>query len=157
MNLNSHLKNFFFENEYDRLAENISIIRKDGIPIFSNNGEASVTTGALVGGLWQASESLSSQVVGSDSFSEFRLAFDCSDKGIYILPLSIFEETYFLSVIFKNENNPGKLKNQMRLIKSNIEIYMSSFKRTKNVYREGYLFEDITDEEIDRMFQASGV
>ena len=157
MNLNSHLKDFFFENEYDRLAEDISIIRKDGIPVFSNRGKASVTIGALISGLWQASESLSTQVTDHHSFKEFRLAFDSTDQGVYVLPLEIFNETYFLSAIYKKERNPGKLKNQMRLIKSNIEIYMSSFKRTKNNNREGYLFEDITDEEIDRMFEASNV
>lgn len=157
MNLNSHLKNFFFENEYDRLADDISIIRKDGIPVFSNRGKASVTIGALISGLWQASQSLTSQVSDKDSFSDFRLAFDSSDQGVYILPVTIFGETYFLSAIYKNEINPGKLKNQMRLIKSNIEIYMSSFKRTKTENREGYLFEDITDEEIDQLFQVSGI
>ena len=157
MNLNSHLKDFFFENEYDRLAEDISIIRKDGIPVFSNRGKASVTIGALISGLWQASESLSTQVANKESFDEYRLAFDSSDQGVYVLPLMIFGETYFLSAIYNKELNPGKLKNQMRLIKSNIEIYMSSFKRTKTENREGYLFEDITDEEIDRMFQVSGV
>ncbi|MAZ48844.1 MAG: hypothetical protein CME65_09780 [Halobacteriovoraceae bacterium] len=157
MNLNSHLKDFFFENEYDRLAEDISIIRKDGIPVFSNRGKASVTIGALISGLWQASESLSTQVTNKESFNEYRLAFDSSDQGVYVLPLVIFGETYFLSAIYNKELNPGKLKNQMRLIKSNIEIYMSSFKRTKAENREGYLFEDITDEEIDRMFQVSGI
>ena len=157
MNLNSHLKDFFFENEYDRLAEDISIIRKDGIPVFSNRGKASVTIGALISGLWQASESLSTQVTDEETFGDFRLAFDSSDKGVYVLPISIFGETYYLSAIYKNEINPGKLKNQLRLIKSNIEIYMSSFKRTKNENRDGYLFEDITDEEIDRMFEASRV
>ena len=86
MNLNSHLKDFFFENEYDRLAEDISIIRKDGIPVFSNRSKASVTIGALISGLWQASESLSTQVTDKESFDEYRLAFDSSDQGVYVLP-----------------------------------------------------------------------
>ncbi len=157
MNLNSHIKDFFFENEFDRLAEDISIIRKDGIPVFSNRNQSSVTIGALISGLWQASESLSKQVTEKERFKDYRLAFDSSDQGVYVLPVFIFDELYFLSAIYNKERNPGKLKSQLRLIKSSLEIYMSGFKKNKSESREGYLFEDITDEEIDSMFKVSGI
>lgn len=154
MKLNQHIRNFFFENEYDKLADQICLLRRDGIALYSNTQIDVASIGALVSGLWQASEALADVAAGSDNIKNFRLAFDSTHSGVYILPVEIVGGSFFLCAIYQDEMNPGKLKNNLRLIKTNLEIYLSEF-REESESREGYLFKDISDAEIDQMFRVS--
>ena len=160
MTLNAIMKQFFDENEFQYLSDRIAIIREDGISLYSNSGNdfESATISALVSGLWQAAKSLNSLVETKDDFLDFRMAFDSSSNGIYILPFQLRSEEYYFCSIYKDRANPAKLKRDVRLLKENLEVYLSSIELEKESPsgREGYLFKDISDEEIDRMFDVAG-
>ncbi len=159
MNLNQIVRQFFDENEYHKLADKIVIIRGDGIAIYSNFEDylEAQTVGALVSGVWQAAESLSSLLNKNESFLDFRLGFDTSADGLYILPFTILEKTYYIGAIYGDADNPGKLKRNMRLLKDNVEVYLSKFSLDPEKNREEYLFENISDEEMDKLFAFGGI
>ena len=158
MNLSSALKLFFHENDFQKLSDRISIIRYDGITVYSNVRDdfESATTSALVSGLWQAAKSLNSMVKTNNEFIDFKLSFDSSENGLFILPFLLDKKEYYLCTIYKDVVNPAKLKRDMRIIKENLEVYLEDFSfaptSSKQAGREGFLFKDITDEEIDRLF-----
>ncbi len=159
MNLNQIVKQFFDENEYYRLANKIIIIRADGINIYSsfdNQFEAS-SVGALVSGLWQAAESISSFLKNKNEFLDFRLGFDTSSDGLYVLPFPVLDSTYYICAIYGDAENPGKLKRNIRLLKNNLETYLSEFSLDVEKNREGYLFKNISDIEIDKLFSFGGM
>lgn len=161
MNLNLLVKQFFIENDFHLIADKVSLIRYDGITLFSNsnNDFDSASTSALVAGLWQAAKSLNQLVSSEEGFYDFRLSFDTTNKGLLILPLQINLQEYFLCAIYKNAVNPGKLKRNIKLVKENLETFLKDFdfKSQPEEGRQTYLFKDISDEEIDHLFEFGGV
>jgi hypothetical protein len=157
MNLNAIVKQFFVENDFDKLAQNISVVRNDGVVIFSNseNFNESYTVGALVGGLWQAADALNSMVSKDQSVLEYRLSFDTSEQGIYVLPFSLQEKVYFICAIYNEVSNPALLKRNLRNLKDTLYFYLKEISFEQGKTRNGFLFEHITDEEIDRLFKIS--
>ena len=117
MNLNLLVKQFFNENEYNKISDRLVVIRQDGITLYSNydNKFEESSIGALVSGLWQAAESLSSLLKSGQDFFEFRLGFDTSSDGLYVLPFHIMDGTYYICSIYKDSQNPAKLKRNLRL------------------------------------------
>ena len=170
MNVNVLIKQFFTENEYHKIADRLVVLRSDGINIYSNiedRFEAS-SIGALVSGLWQAAESLSSLLKSNHDYYDFRLGFDTSSDGLYVLPFKMMGKTFYICSIYKDSENPGKLKRNIRLLKENLEIYVSSFKVSKDAKidvnrtnnkseRNEFLFDAISDEEMDRLFAFGGM
>lgn len=165
MNLNKLVREFFEENEFDRLSNKLAVTRSDGTVIYCNSKDSfeASNIGALASGIWQAASSLSALVNKSEAPLSFRLAFDTSSEGIYILPLALGEMECNLCCVFKDQINPGKLKQNMRNIAFLLEAFMrEEFLRLKSTVRptkirSGYLFENITDEEMDRLFGVAGV
>lgn len=161
MNLNSLVKQFFVENDFQLIADKVSLVRYDGITLFSNAKDDfdSASTSALVAGLWQAARSLNDLVGAQEDFYDFRLSFDTTNKGLLILPIKINFQEYFLCAIYKNEINPGKLKRNIKLVKENLETFLKDFdfNSSSDSKREAYLFKDISDEEIDQLFDFGGV
>lgn len=159
MNLNLLVEKFFKENDYDRIADKLVVMRHDGINVYSNCNdqfEAS-SIGALVSGLWQAAESLSSLLKNTNEFYEFRLGFDTTSDGLYVLPLTIMDSTYYICAIYKDTNNPAKLKRNLRLLNNSLELFLSEFSLDAEENRKGYLFTDISDSEMDNLFSFGGV
>lgn len=154
MNLKDLISTFFKEENYDRLAERVVVMRHDGISIYSNTDDSHQTAsiGALVSGLWQAAESLSSFIKDKNNFQEFRLSFDTSESGLYVLPFLVKEQTYYLCSIYKDVQNPGKLKRHLITLRSSLEVYLSDFSFDSEENRKGYLFNEISDDEMDRLF-----
>lgn len=164
MNVNKLIKQFFIENDYHRIADRIVVLRGDGISIYSNIEDQyeSSSIGALVSGLWQAAESLSSMLKKDDQFIDFRLAFDTTSDGLYVVPFKMMGKIFYLCAIYSDTDNPGKLKRHIRLLKDNLEVFVSEFKLNKPVNkinkeekgmaRSGFLFESISDEEMDKLF-----
>ncbi len=160
VNVNSLVKQFFLENEYNKLASKIVVIRNDGINVYSNIADEfeKSSIGALTSGLWQAAESISAFTKNSSTdFEEFRLSFDTSGDGLYVLPLSIMETKYFICAIFAEEDNPARLKRYIRLLRDNLETYLSELSADQDKNRNGYLFKEISDDEIDQLFSFGGV
>lgn len=137
------------------------VTRDDGITIYDSIQDNTTTAvAALVSGLWQASEALMNLVHKEDDVLNFRLGFDTSSRGIFLFPFDMSEKRYFLGAIYSDCINPGQLKRQIALIKEEMDrLFESGSPIKKNVVstREGYLFTDISDEEIDRLFSLGGV
>jgi hypothetical protein len=142
------------------LKTRLFVTREDGITIYDsvqNNTTTSVS--ALVSGVWQASEALMDLVCQENHSMDFRLAFDTSAKGIYLFPFQLSGKRYFLGAIYDECLNPGQLKRQVSLIKDEMELNFAATPLSKIVStnRQGYLFKDISDEEIDRLFSLGGI
>ena len=136
------------------------VTREDGITIYDsvqNNTTTSVA--ALVSGVWQASEALMNLVYKQNQVMDFRLAFDTSAQGIYLFPFLLSGKRYFLGAIYSDCLNPGQLKRQIAMIKEEMEVVFQAepTKKVVTVSRQGYLFQDISDEEIDRLFSLGGI
>lgn len=152
------VKQFLEKNDYHKLIEKLVVIRQDGITLYSNledSLEAS-SIGALVSGVWQAAQALSEITHHRKDYVEFRLGFDTSSEGLYVLPLSIKENTYYLGGIYTNQNNPAKLKQSLRLLKNNLEQHLEDSLIDETV-REGFLFDNISDDEMNKLFSFDGV
>ena len=137
------------------------VTREDGIAIYDSvQNETTTSVSALVSGVWQASEALMGLAHPAQDVMEFRLGFDTSSQGIYLFPFAYSGKRYFLGAIYKNCVNPGQLKRQVAMIKEEMDRLFESepvqVKKTMAA-REGYLFQDISDEEIDRLFSMGGI
>lgn len=160
MSLNQIVKQFFVENQFDQLAQRISVVRNDGVIVFSNTTDfnESYSIGALVGGLWQAAETLNSIVTKGSDVLDFRLGFDTSDSGIYVLPLEINKTNYYICAIYKDICNPAVLKKSLRNLKDTLSFYLREVSmQSSPISRRGYLFENITDEEMDKLFKYAEI
>lgn len=167
INLKSLVTNFFIENGFDKFSNHLCIVRSDGIVLYSNSKDKFVegSIGALASGVWQAASSMMSYVNKNDD-SDFRFNFDTSSNGIYILPINLCDTRCYLVAMYQEEFNPAKLKQYLKNLLFLLEMYIrdesisvsnesSNFRVTHN--RREYLFEDITDEEIDKLFNFSEV
>lgn len=157
MNLNKVIKHFFVENDFQRIADKMAVVRPDGIVLYSNsNGfEESSSIGALVGGLWQAAHALNSIVSKQSDIMEFRLSFDTSNEGIYILPLTINNKEFYICAIYSEVNNPALLKRNLRNLKEILSRYLLEYAEHSTHSTEEFLFTNITDEEMDNLFSLS--
>lgn len=158
MNLNVKLKNML-EPKRATIAARLFVTRDDGIAVYDSVQDKTATgVAALVSGVWQASEALMGLVKSDYDGMDFRLGFDTSAEGIFLFPLSISGKKYFLGAIYQDCVNPGQLKRQVALVKSQLEVEFEKLApMSQSIVREGYLFSDITDEEMDRLFRAGGI
>lgn len=149
------------EVEKDQKLSKCSVFlcRQDGVVLFSTiesaqkHNESSI--GALVSGVWQAANSLSG-FISADTEKIFRLSFDTSDSGVYILNINYDGSGYYLGVLFNDEINPGLLKSKVRGLSDkvdNLEVEGPS----SSCRLDEPLFENITDAEIDDMFSTAGI
>ena len=118
-----------------------SVIYKDGD--FKNNQ----AVGALISGAWQAT----TEILKHDKDASFRFSFDTSSSGIYVLSLVLEGETLYLASIFKNEVNPGRLKVNMRKMRNVLSEKLDGLSPAEPP-REGLLFEDLSDDEVNNLF-----
>jgi hypothetical protein len=137
------------------------VSREDGITIYDSvQNETTASVSALVSGVWQASEALMGLAHPNQDVLEFRLAFDTSSQGIYLFPFSVSGKRFFLGAIYKDALNPGQLKRQIAMIKDEMDRFFQEDPlqlKPKTQGREGFLFKDISDEEMDRLFSVGGI
>ena len=149
------------EPKLDGINARLFVTREDGITIYDsiqNNTTTSVA--ALVSGVWQASEALMGLVYKQSDVMDFRLGFDTSSQGIFLFPFSLSGKRYFLGAIYNDCLNPGQLKRQIALVKEEMErLFINEPIPKKSVVskRQDFLFQDISDEEIDRLFSLGGL
>ena len=158
------IEQFFLSLEIDQRLNRFSffLIRQDGVILYQNKKDLKInahSVGALLGGVWQASSALTEFIPGKKREEEFRLSFDTSSEGIYIVPVNFDAEKLYLGLIYYNEMNPGLLKSKMRDIATSLSQYLNmekasnrSIQNTHHKKDENTLFNDITDAEIDHMF-----
>lgn len=158
MNLNEKISNFF---DQDDSLKNFDffIFRNDGISIFHHSSVYDKNSaGALISSVWHASSTLMNFMPQKNQ-DEFRFSFDTSNGGIYILPIKFEFTEYLFALIFKNEMNPALVKNKMRDLKYKLEQFINKSKKSnavKNV-RKSYLFNEISEEEMDKLFSITNV
>lgn len=138
------------------------VTREDGITIYDSvQNETTTSVSALVSGVWQASEALMGLAHPNQDVMEFRLAFDTSSQGIYLFPFNLSGKRFFLGAIYKDCLNPGQLKRQVAQIREEMDrLFHEENVQVKTVNapeRKGYLFTDISDEEMDRLFSVGGI
>lgn len=136
------------------------VTREDGITIYDSVQDKTTTSvSALVSGVWQASEALMGLVHPTQNVLEFRFAFDTSSRGVFLFPITAQGKKYFLGAIYNDYVNPGQLKHQVSMIKEELELTLpkEASKEQVSSTRAGYLFSDISDAEIDRLFSLGGI
>ncbi len=154
-----YIEEFFLSFDVDQRLNRFSffLIRQDGVILYQNKKDKKINThsiGALLGGVWQASHALSEFVPTKSREVDYRLSFDTSSEGIYIVPVDVESEKFYLGLIYFNEVNPGFLKSKIRDIATSLTEYLLMQKTVKKeiLKVEKPLFENITDAEMDRIF-----
>ncbi|MBK23783.1 MAG: hypothetical protein CME70_07225 [Halobacteriovorax sp.] len=141
------------------IESTLILARQDGVVVFEQDQEISEkdkqTLGALMAGAWQAAEAMANFFPVEEK-NYFRLGFDTSDSGIYILPINASTEKFYLGLFFKNEINPAILKNKLRNVSQQIIEELSIYFDARENMEEP-LFENITDDEIEKIFSFAGV
>lgn len=155
----------YFEDYSDiaHLREcSLFMVRQDGLMIYHKNGLGDKiepnSIGALLGGLWQAAQALAGFIPDVQESESFRLSFDTSSQGLYVQPIMIEKESYYLGLLFADEINPAQIKAKLRLLSRNFLQYLESELdglKDEGVRDDGedYLFKNITDEEVDKLFR----
>ena len=142
-----------FDLDYSRIS--IFILRKDGVIVHSISDKAQgeiSSIGALLGGVWQAAEALSDFIPNKSEGVEFRLGFDSTRDGVYLLPINVFDTVYYLGVIYHGAVNPGQLKSRVRSIAFKLEPFLEANADIKNKIKNQFLFDDISNDEMDQLF-----
>lgn len=154
LNWENQFKKFFVQNPFEIMGCNLFIFRDDGIPLYGNYKELDRNSvGALMAGTWQAANALSSFLKAKEKSEIFRFSYDTSESGIYILPFSIKKNSFLLGVIFQGQINPGLIKSKMRFMLDNLLQYVENLKEeAPKLERDNFLFNEISDKEIDRLF-----
>jgi hypothetical protein len=162
MNITEKIK-LILEPRKNGINARVFVTREDGITIYDSvQNQTTTSVSALVSGVWQASQALMEIAHPEQDAMEFRFAFDTSSQGIYLFPFFLKSKRYFLGALYRDCLNPGQLKRQMAMIKEEMDLIFQSepvevLKKVKTKEREGFLFQDISDDEIDRLFSAGGI
>tara|TARA_R110002049_G_scaffold260900_1_gene436978 strand:+ start:32 stop:523 length:492 start_codon:yes stop_codon:yes gene_type:complete len=131
-------------------AHHVLISNRDGVCLYSNNNrDINTNMSALLGGVWQASMAL----IDLNNFktrNELKLGFDDGETGFCIVQITIATRPCYACLVFKNEIAPGALRSALRLWCDKIADALVEWKPA--AHRSGYLFKDVTDDEIDRLF-----
>ncbi len=108
--------------------------------------------GALMAGAWQASIALN----GTEGLSQDQtLMLGDARSGFLIIPFN-GNMKMSLGVVYTNYVNPGKLKMKTRLLR---DFFRNNIKlETKEkINKQNYLFKNITDAELDKLFSFAGI
>ncbi len=175
MNYKEFIQTFVDDVKNSDLLSSASIFlfRKDGILLFhrvqakQKISAGNITSvGALMSGVWQASQALIGLLPqASLSNQEFRLAFDTSETGFYLLPMKTkaLGEVY-LGAVYLGELNPALVKSKFRTFAGRLVEALSDdwgtleLEKTQKLQEEDkLLFQNITDKEIDKLFEGARI
>lgn len=162
-NIPKYVETFFKSCEIDEKINRYSffLIRYDGVVLYHNNNLADSLSkssiGALLGGVWQAAKALANFIPEEEAKEGYRLSFDTSSQGVYIVPINVGIEELYLGLIYHGEVNPGFIKNKTREMAISFSEYLEqelkgSMSKVQSKAEDKYLFRDITDSEVDQMF-----
>lgn len=113
--------------------------------------------GALLVGMWQASEAVEG-FLDNKGKGEMALSFQDSEKGFFILKPSPINPEVFWGLLFEGEVNPGKVKVFFKQLRSHFDaIEILDKKEFNSEKSDGALFQNITDEEVDELFSFAGL
>lgn len=132
------------------------VVRNDGLMVWdAKPDQQSQSLAALCGGVWEASRAMA-QAAGQANLSEFRFVFDSTDRGVLIFPVTADTQGFHLAAIYQDCVNPALLKRQVHSLGLKLAAHVKALPRPARPApaptRSGYLFSDISDEEMDRLF-----
>lgn len=134
------------------------VVRRDGLMVWEKkSGPQSQALAALCGGVWEAAFAMAQAAGTTSSPQGFRLVFDETSAGVLIFPLMMGGQIYYLGGVYSNCVNPGRLRRQVQLLAAQVEAEVgegAGAETESKAEREGFLFTDITDAEMDRLFGA---
>ncbi len=161
MNVTEKLK-LILDPKLPAIQARLFVAREDGITVYDSvQNQTTTAVSALVSGVWQASEALMGLAHPNQDPLEFRLAFDTSSQGIFLFPITVGGKRYFLGAIYRDCLNPGQLKRQVAMVKDQLNRSFPDEPKSRvtstPTVREGFLFKDITDAEMDRLFSVGGI
>ncbi len=111
--------------------------------------------GALLAGVWQASEALKEFMSDDGPKDDLRLNFQNAHSGYLLLPPTEKNPKIVFAFVFQKQTNPGKIKHLAGKIRNHfneIEIL-----KMDNGKEEELLFKDITEDEVDKLFSFAGI
>lgn len=163
----------YFLQSAQQLRENwtevdLFLCRSDGVLLCSSSGpvekfrpQEEQTIGVLISGMWQAAKAMADLIPDKLSDDYFRLNFDTSDKGICVLPVCLMNKDHYLAAMFTDQINPAPLKANLRSIAGRLEGKFANVSASSSEGRSdkssGYLFKDVTDDEVEKMFSSMGI
>ncbi|TNF28923.1 MAG: hypothetical protein EP319_08105 [Deltaproteobacteria bacterium] len=154
-----YLDEYLSGGALDRFS--VFVCRQDGVVLYKKDGiglsVSHSSVGALLGGVWQAASTLASFLPESEKKEIFRLSFDTSSTGVYILPFQMKNNDYYLGLLYNDELNPGFIKNRLRDLMMRLEEYLAEFAEEARKEENDLLFENITDDEIEAIFAHTGI
>jgi hypothetical protein len=164
-NIPKFVETFFKSCEIDEKLNRYSffLIRFDGVVLYHNNNLANSLSkssiGALLAGVWQAARALSEFIPKEKSDEGYRLSFDTTSQGIYVVPIAAGSQELYMGLIYHDEVNPGFIKNKIREMATSfgefLEQELKEFERSNlksSTEKNDFLFGDISDSEMDRLF-----
>ncbi len=111
--------------------------------------------GALLAGVWQASEALKDFMSEEDSREDLKLNFQNAHSGYLLLPPTQKNPRIVFAFVFEKQTNPGKIKHLAGKIRDHFdEIEIMNLDTGKE---EELLFKDITEDEVDKLFSFAGI
>ncbi len=111
--------------------------------------------GALLAGVWQASEALKDFLTTKEDQDELRLNFQNAHSGYLLLPPSEKNPKITFAFLFEKQTNPGKIKFLAGKIRTHFDEIEILQKDTGKA--EEYLFKNITEDEVDKLFSFAGI
>jgi hypothetical protein len=165
MKLNQEIQEYISRHYTIQNDKGLSLVifREDGLVLYQSESQDSKTTaslGALMGGSWQAATAmLNINNQGQDDINEFRMSFDSSSSGIYILPIGeVDKHKLYLGTLYHSQVNPAQLKNRLRTFKQGLETFTEKInvrRKKENTSDSGkFLFNNISDSEMDNLFSG---
>lgn len=138
-------------------AEDAQVVlcKKDGSILFdSHYGKRDhfLEVMALIIGSVSATEQIS-KTISAESNSDFMMSFANSSHGIFAMPTKSSDKIeLYVILLFESQLNPALYKIKLRKI---CQFLLENIKLKEN--RKNLLFENITDDEIERMFEGCKV
>lgn len=147
------VEDIFSEAEISLQTHHFIMTRGDGVIIYSNRLE-SESKAALLGGLWQAANQLRlmSEIEGSEN--SFRLNYDLSNKGISIRCIDYQNKQYYMAIIYNDVLNTGLLKKQWGDFTGEVQKKLELNQDLSFKDHNKFLFENLSDGEIDEVFNS---
>lgn len=153
--LNDHFRSFEKNEIFDEVS--VFLVTKDG-QVLNQLGKRKEkdpsSLGALFVGILQASEAVSETLSG-DKGEEMDLSYSSSRSGFFILKPTKENPEVFWAFMYRNTINPGKVKVYAKKLRDHFDrIKILEKQLNKNGKK---LFEDITDDEMDKLFSFAGI
>jgi predicted regulator of Ras-like GTPase activity (Roadblock/LC7/MglB family) len=121
----------------------------------AKNNKELQSLGALLAGVWQASEALKDFMDKDVSKDELKLTFQNTDSGYLLLPPTEKNPKIIFAFLFEKQVNPGKIK----FLAGKISDHFSEIEilEKNNGEKEEFLFKNITEDEVDKLFSFAGI